>query len=118
MWRNKLKRLKNKRAFSLLECIFSVFLLTIITVSIFYSILIFSKYQNLYSNKIEILNDIENTMFTIKNNIKNNKNILDEKKKKKYNIQITNKNDLYLIKLECKIDGELKNYEMYVTKNK
>lgn len=99
-----------------MECIFATFLLSIISISIFYAIFVFYNFQNIENKKIENLNDLENTMITIKNNIKNNKEIFKDIDTKKYNIEVHDGGGLFFIKLKCKINGVLKNYEMYVTK--
>lgn len=109
-------KLKTKKSFTILECIFSVFLLSIITISIFYGIFVFYNFQNVENKKIENLNEIENTFIIIKNNIKNNINFLEGIDEKKYNVEVNNDGELFLIKLKCKINGVLKNYEMYVAK--
>lgn len=102
----------------MLECIFSVFILGIISSTVFYSIFIFSKFQTISHKKIDQFNQIENTIETIKNNIKNDKNILEDIDTMSYDIQIKHCEDLYKIKLKSKIKGDIKEYEIYVTKNK
>ena len=111
-----MKKINNKKAFSMIECIFSTLLLSIITISILYSIFVFSKFQNHSNEEIEKLNDIENTMIMIKNNIKNDKEILDGVDEELYKINIESEEDIYFIQLECKINGVDKKYEMYVCK--
>lgn len=102
----------------MLECIFSVFILGVISSTVFYSIFTFSKFQKISQKKIDYFNQIENTIEIIKNNIKSDKNALEDINPMNYDIQIKNYDDLYKIKLKSKIQGQIKEYEIYITKNK
>lgn len=109
-----MKMFKNKKAFSMVECVFSTLILSIIAVSILYSIFVFSKYQNVSNGEIEKLNKIENTMITIKNNIKNNREILENVDDELYDINIVSYEDMYFIQLKFEMNGVEKKYEMYI----
>lgn len=67
--------LKNK-AFTLVECIFAVFVLSIISLYILSGINNFLQIQKANIKEIDELSEIETTIVLIKSNIKNNKTIL------------------------------------------
>ena len=67
--------LKNK-AFTLVECIFAVFVLSIISLYILSGINNFLQIQKANIKEIDELSEIETTIVLIKSNIKNNKSIL------------------------------------------
>ena len=68
--------LKNK-AFTLVECIFAVFVLSIISLYILSGINNFLQIQKANIKEIDELSEIETTIVLIKSNIKNNKSILE-----------------------------------------
>ena len=100
MWlKMKNNFLKNK-AFTLIECIFAIFILSVISI---------------YIKNNSKLSDIENTIELIRNNIKTNKPILKEVDMSKYEIKVSDLGELYNIKIFLK-DNMEKLYEFYVSK--
>ena len=115
MWlKMKNNFLKNK-AFTLIECIFAIFILSVISIYIIFGINTFLRIQNVNINNNEKLLDIENTVVLIRNNIKTNKPILKEVDMSKYEIKVSDLGELYNIKIFLK-DNMEKLYEFYVSK--
>ena len=99
MWlKMKNNFLKNK-AFTLIECIFAIFILSVISIYIISGINNFLQIQNM----------------NIRNNIKTNKPILKEVDMSKYEIKVSDLGELYNIKIFLK-DNMEKLYEFYVSK--
>ena len=103
------------RAFTMIECIFAIFILSVISIYIIYGINTFLRIQNVNINNNEKLLGIENTVVLIRNNIKTNKSILNEVNTKKYDVKISDLGELYNIKIFLKDDME-KVYEFYISK--
>ena len=106
--------LKNK-AFTLIECIFAIFILSVISIYIISGINNFLQIQNMNIKNNSKLSDIENTIELIRNNIKTNKPILKEVDMSKYEIKVSDLGELYNIKIFLK-DNREKLYEFYVSK--
>lgn len=105
---------KNK-AFTLIECIFAIFILSVISIYIISGINNFLQIQNMNIKNNSKLSDIENTIELIRNNIKTNKPILKEVDMNKYEIKVSDLGELYNIKIFLK-DNMEKLYEFYVSK--
>ncbi|MFT4451625.1 PulJ/GspJ family protein [Parvimonas sp. G1425] len=103
------------RAFTMIECIFAIFILSVISIYIIFGINTFLRIQNVNINNNEKLLGIENTVVLIRNNIKTNKSILNEVNTKKYDVKISDLGELYNIKIFLKDDME-KVYEFYISK--
>ena len=103
------------RAFTMIECIFAIFILSVISIYIIFGINTFLRIQNVNINNNEKLLGIENTVVLIRNNIKTNKSILNEVNTKKYDVKISDLGELYNIKIFLKDDTE-KVYEFYISK--
>lgn len=103
------------KAFTMIECIFAIFILSVISIYIIFGINTFLRIQNVNINNNEKLLDIENTVVLIRNNIKTNKSILNEVNTKKYDVKISDLGELYNIKIFLKDDME-KVYEFYISK--
>ncbi|MFT4444670.1 type II secretion system protein J [Parvimonas sp. G1967] len=103
------------RAFTMIECIFAIFILSVISIYIIFGINTFLRIQNVNINNNEKLLGIENTVVLIRNNIKTNKSILNEVNTKKYDVKILDLGELYNIKIFLKDDTE-KVYEFYISK--
>ena len=115
MWlRMKTNLFKNK-AFTLVECIFAVFILSIISIYIISGINYFLQIQNKNIKEVKKLSDIENTITLIRNNIKTNRSILNEVDMNKYDVKVSDLGELYNIKIFLK-DNMEKLYEFYVSK--
>ena len=99
----------------MIECIFAIFILSVISIYIIFGINTFLRIQNVNINNIEKLLGIENTVVLIRNNIKTNKSILNEVNTKKYDVKILDLGELYNIKIFLKDDTE-KVYEFYISK--
>lgn len=99
----------------MIECIFAIFILSVISIYIIFGINTFLRIQNVNINNNEKLLDIENTVVLIRNNIKTNKSILNEVNTKKYDVKISDLGELYNIKIFLKDDME-KVYEFYISK--
>lgn len=110
----KNKFVKN-RAFTMIECIFAILILSIISIYIIFGINTFLRIQNSNINNNEKLSGIENTVALIRNNINNNKYILYKVDINKYDVIISDLGELYNIKIFLKDDME-KVYEFYVSK--
>lgn len=99
----------------MIECIFAIFILSVISIYIIFGINTFLRIQNVNINNNEKLLGIENTVVIIRNNIKTNKSILNEVNTKKYDVKISDLGELYNIKIFLKDDTE-KVYEFYISK--
>ena len=99
----------------MIECIFAIFILSVISIYIIFGISTFLRIQNVNINNNEKLLGIENTVVLIRNNIKTNKSILNEVNTKKYDVKILDLGELYNIKIFLK-DGTEKVYEFYISK--
>ncbi len=99
----------------MIECIFAIFILSVISIYIIFGINTFLRIQNVNINNNEKLLGIENTVVLIRNNIKTNKSILNEVNTKKYDVKISDLGELYNIKIFLKDDTE-KVYEFYISK--
>lgn len=99
----------------MIECIFAIFILSVISIYIIFGINTFLRIQNVNINNNEKLLGIENTVVLIRNNIKTNKSILNEVNIKKYDVKISDLGELYNIKIFLKDDME-KVYEFYISK--
>ena len=99
----------------MIECIFAIFILSVISIYIIFGINTFLRIQNVNINNNEKLLGIENTVVLIRNNIKTNKSILNEVNTKKYDVKILDLGELYNIKIFLKDDTE-KVYEFYISK--
>ncbi len=99
----------------MIECIFAIFILSVISIYIIFGINTFLRIQNVNINNNEKLLGIENTVVLIRNNIKTNKSILNEVNTKKYDVKISDLGELYNIKIFLKDDME-KVYEFYISK--
>lgn len=99
----------------MIECIFVIFILSVISIYIIFGINTFLRIQNVNINNNEKLLGIENTVVLIRNNIKTNKSILNEVNTKKYDVKISDLGELYNIKIFLKDDME-KVYEFYISK--
>ena len=106
--------LKNK-AFTLVECIFAVFVLSIISLYILSGINNFLQIQKANIKEIDELSEIETTIVLIKSNIKNNKTILENVNSEKFEVKVSDLGELYNIKIFLK-DNMEKLYEFYVSK--
>ena len=91
--------LKNK-AFTLIECIFAIFILSVISIYIISGINNFLQIQNMNIKNNSKLLDIENTI---------------EVDMSKYEIKVSDLGELYNIKIFLK-DNMEKLYEFYVSK--
>ena len=115
MWlRMKTNLFKNK-AFTLVECIFAIFILSVISIYTISGINNFLQIQNMNIKNNSKLSDIENTIELIRNNIKTNKPIFKEVDMSKYEIKVSDLGELYNIKIFLK-DNMEKLYEFYVSK--
>lgn len=83
----------------MIECIFAIFILSVISIYIIFGINTFLRIQNVNINNNEKLLGIENTVVLIRNNIKTNKSILNEVNTKKYDVKISDLGELYNIKI-------------------
>ena len=115
MWLKMKNNFFRNRAFTMIECIFAIFILSVISIYIIFGINTFLRIQNVNINNNEKLLDIENTVVLIRNNIKTNKSILNEVNTKKYDVKISHLGELYNIKIFLKDDME-KVYEFYISK--
>lgn len=115
MWLKMKNNFFRNRAFTMIECIFAIFILSVISIYIIFGINTFLRIQNVNINNNEKLLDIENTVVLIRNNIKTNKSILNEVNTKKYDVKISDLGELYNIKIFLKDDME-KVYEFYISK--
>ena len=115
MWLKMKNNFFRNRAFTMIECIFAIFILSVISIYIIYGINTFLRIQNVNINNNEKLLGIENTVVLIRNNIKTNKSILNEVNTKKYDVKISDLGELYNIKIFLKDDME-KVYEFYISK--
>lgn len=106
--------LKNK-AFTLVECIFAVFVLSIISLYILSGINNFLQIQKANIKEIDELSEIETTIVLIKSNIKSNKSILENVNSEKFEVKVSDFGELYNIKIYQK-DNVEKIYEFYVSK--
>ncbi|BFT66197.1 prepilin-type N-terminal cleavage/methylation domain-containing protein [Parvimonas parva] len=110
----KIKFLKN-RAFTLIECVFSILILAIISIYIIAGINNFLNIQNKNNKDFLQLTDVENTVIQLKSNISGNKDILTNIDIKKYDIKVSDLGELYHIKIVLK-DNMEKFYEFYISK--
>ena len=109
MWlKMKNNFLKNK-AFTLIECIFAIFILSVISIYTISGINNFLQIQNMNIKNNSKLSDIENTIELIRNNIKTNKPILKEVDMSKYEIKVSDLGELYNIKIFLKDNRDLRN---------
>mgnify|MGYP001711090293 CR=1 FL=1 len=115
MWLKMKNNFFRNRAFTMIECIFAIFILSVISIYIIFGINTFLRIQNVNINNNEKLLGIENTVVLIRNNIKTNKSILNEVNTKKYDVKISDLGELYNIKIFLKDDME-KVYEFYISK--
>lgn len=115
MWLKMKNNFFRNRAFTMIECIFAIFILSVISIYIIFGINTFLRIQNVNINNNKKLLDIENTVVLIRNNIKTNKSILNEVNTKKYDVKISDLGELYNIKIFLKDDME-KVYEFYISK--
>lgn len=115
MWLKMKNNFFRNRAFTMIECIFAIFILSVISIYIIFGINTFLRIQNVNINNNEKLLGIENTVVLIRNNIKTNKSILNEVNTKKYDVKILDLGELYNIKIFLKDDME-KVYEFYISK--
>lgn len=115
MWLKMKNNFFRNRAFTMIECIFAIFILSVISIYIIFGINTFLRIQNVNINNNEKLLGIENTVVLIRNNIKTNKSILNEVNTKKYDVKISDLGELYNIKIFLKDDTE-KVYEFYISK--
>lgn len=115
MWLKMKNNFFRNRAFTMIECIFAIFILSVISIYIIFGINTFLRIQNVNINNNEKLLGIENTVVLIRNNIKTNKSILNEVNTKKYDVKILDLGELYNIKIFLKDDTE-KVYEFYISK--
>lgn len=115
MWLKMKNNFFRNRAFTMIECIFAIFILSVISIYIIFGINTFLRIQNVNINNNEKLLGIENTVVLIRNNIKTNKSILNEVNTKKYDVKILDLGKLYNIKIFLKDDTE-KVYEFYISK--
>lgn len=110
----KIKFFKN-RAFTLIECVFSILILAIISMYIIAGINNFLNIQNKNNKDFLQLTDVENTVIQLKSNISGNKDILTNIDIKKYDIKVSDLGELYHIKIVLK-DNIEKFYEFYISK--
>lgn len=115
MWLMMKNKFVKNRAFTMIECIFAILILSIISIYIIFGINTFLRIQNSNINNNEKLSGIENTVALIRNNINNNKYILNKVDINKYDVIISDLGELYNIKIFLKDDME-KVYEFYVSK--
>lgn len=115
MWLKMKNNFFRNRAFTMIECIFAIFILSVISIYIIFGINTFLRIQNVNINNNEKLLGIENTVVLIRNNIKTKKSILNEVNTKKYDVKISDLGELYNIKIFLKDDME-KVYEFYISK--
>jgi hypothetical protein len=103
------------KSFTMIECIFAIFILSIISIYIISGINNFLHIQKENEKNINKLTDLENTVVIIKNNIKRNFEILNDVDLKKFEIKIFDLGELYNIKINYIEDME-KIYEIYISK--
>ena len=115
MWLKMKNNFFRNRAFTMIECIFAIFILSVISIYIIFGINTFLRIQNVNINNNKKLLGIENTVVLIRNNIKTKKSILNEVNTKKYDVKISDLGELYNIKIFLKDDME-KVYEFYISK--
>lgn len=115
MWLKMKNNFFRNRAFTMIECIFAIFILSVISIYIIFGINTFLRIQNVNIYNNEKLLGIENTVVLIRNNIKTKKSILNEVNTKKYDVKISDLGELYNIKIFLKDDME-KVYEFYISK--
>lgn len=111
--------MKNKnfkiKSFTMIECIFAIFILSIISIYIISGINTFLHIQKENIKNINKLTELENTVVIIKNNIKRNLEILNDVDLNKYEIKIFDLGEIYNIKINYIEDME-KIYEIYISK--
>lgn len=115
MWLMMKNKFVKNRAFTMIECIFAILILSIISIYIIFGINTFLRIQNSNISNNEKFSDIENTIVLIRNNIKNKKYIFYQVDIKKYDVKISDLGELYNIKIFLKEDIE-KVYEFFVSK--
>lgn len=103
------------KSFTMIECIFAIFILSIISIYIISGINNFLHIQKENVKNINKLTDLENTVVIIKNNIKRNFEILNDVDLNKFEIKIFDLGELYNIKINYIEDME-KIYEIYISK--
>lgn len=102
------------RAFTLMECIFAISILSLISATFLFSMIHFSKMKNENIKEIMSYSDIENVVDNIKNNIHNKKEITTNIDTKKYKLNLEKLDDMYFVEITVIVNGEEKVYEMYV----
>ena len=106
------------KAFTIIETIFAVVILSVITVYFLYSINLITLNKDIVNKETMVLNDIQNTMLKIKDNIYKGQDLFYDVDKSRYSISAYIYGELYHIVVKTTKNNLEKSYEMYVKQKK
>lgn len=109
--------MKNKfvKGFTLIDSLFALVILGIISTTLIFGIGTFSKYKLKNMENIDKINRLEIVFDDIKTNIKNNIPILDNISSE-FKIDVLELDDMYYIKINLEEEKNGKIYELYIKK--
>lgn len=108
--------MKNKfaKGFTLIDSLFALIILSIISTTLIFGISTFSKYKLKNMESIDKINRVELVFNDIRENIKSNRPVLDNISSD-FKIDVLELDEMYYIKVDLEEMNE-KSYELYIRK--